>query len=243
MDILVILLFLIALPLGICWFLVVFSGKAKSRRAAECQEFALENALDYFPSGSAYLSHIRNSSCTIFKGVENDNLFQVTGSSGPFQAGGQECQSTLVIGDYSYTNQHDPGGAEDRRKYYTQTIFFLSVDSMDLPQFNLYPRGLGGNLATRMSGLKSVEFTSPPAFSKKFILSGTDEPAIRKCFLPAVLDFLATLPEGILLEGAGNSIVLYYKNRLAATAEYSSHKALLEKTARLFMAGQHGNQA
>lgn len=61
-------------------------------------------------------------------------------------------------------------------------------------------------------GLSGITFDHPE-FSKKYIAEGYDEDNIRAALNPAVLDWIASQTDNLVIEGRPNQMILYYENR------------------------------
>lgn len=119
-------------------------------------------------------------------------------------------------------------------EFHDQTAALVAAESLALPPFTLRPRTyieqaisratgevdarFGDQIddrvkqalddIARFSGLKQVEFATHPQFSEKYVLTGSDEAAVKAVFTPVLLDHLLTI-EPVSLEGAGSEFLLY----------------------------------
>ena len=65
--------------------------------------------------------------------------------------------------------------------------------------------------------LHDIDFPEAPNFSKRFLLRGAQEHAIRAAFNPAVLDFFEHHP-GMSAEGCGRQLIYYRADHLQRPA-------------------------
>jgi len=86
----------------------------------------------------------------------------------------------LCFFDYEYT----VGGVDDDDTY-TSTV---GMTSAELPVFQLSKEGLFDRIADVFTG-SDIDFTDHEQFSNRYVLKGCDEHAVRKLFMPEVLDF------------------------------------------------------
>ena len=79
-----------------------------------------------------------------------------------------------------------------------------------------------------------VNFDNHPVFSKKYILKGEDEAAIRCVFKKEVLNFLEQKEKKINIEGEKNRIIYYRLGKRIKPMEYKSFIEDAMKIADLF---------
>ncbi len=107
----------------------------------------------------------------------------------------------VKVFDYSYTIGH--GKERHTRR---QTVACFEVPSR-LPGFSLQPERLWHKLEEWL-GRKDMNFDAHPDFSKKYLLRGADEIAIRRLFDTRALEFFEGHP-GLCVEGDGNILIFY----------------------------------
>jgi len=66
--------------------------------------------------------------------------------------------------------------------------------------------------------LHDIDFPEAPNFSKRFLLRGAQEHAIRAAFNPGVLDFFERHP-GVSAEGSGSQLIYYRAGYLQQPAD------------------------
>ena len=91
------------------------------------------------------------------------------------------------------------------------------VRGLDLPAFELRPENALIRLASTF-GYQDIDFDSFPEFSKRYLLRGEDEAAIRSRFGPGVLQGLER-NLGWWIEGAGPLVLLYRQGKRVKPSE------------------------
>lgn len=110
----------------------------------------------------------------------------------------------VAIFDYSYVT-----GSGKQRRTWRQSVIGFRFEGRELPNFSLRPENVWHRMGTWL-GQQDIDFDSHPTFSRSYLLRGSDEPAIRELFAPAVLDFYEE-KTGLSTEGAGHTL-LYYRH-------------------------------
>jgi hypothetical protein len=124
--------------------------------------------------------------------------------------------AAVAVFDYAYT-VHSGSGKNRRDTVHTQSVLVCESEGLDLPAFRMEPEGLFERIGSAMGG-QDIDFPDAPAFSKAFVLQGSDEPGIRALFSGEKLDFLAG-HKGICLEGRGRRLITYrYGKRVSPKA-------------------------
>jgi hypothetical protein len=122
----------------------------------------------------------------------------------------------VAVFDYGYTTTSG-SGKNRRTTTHTQSVLVCDSERLDLPAFKMEPEGLFERLAGVM-GQQDIDFPDHPAFSKAFVLQGSDEAAIRALFSGEKLDFFSGR-KGMCLEGHGPRLICYrYGKRVAPKA-------------------------
>ncbi|MEE9158259.1 MAG: hypothetical protein V3U60_07735 [Gammaproteobacteria bacterium] len=101
----------------------------------------------------------------------------------------------------------------------TTTIVAFRSASLELPRFELYPKGTFGMVATAFGALV-VDFAWRPGFSGQFVLKGDkdrvgDEDRIRTVFTKEVMDFLSARPK--VSAGGNDQSLIYFVNGYRAS--------------------------
>jgi len=111
----------------------------------------------------------------------------------------------LVFCDYKYVTGH---GKRSRR--HSQSLVILTLNG-DCPNLLMMPEGIFSKVVQAF-GAADINFPSNPEFSKRFVLRGDDEDAIRERFNSDVLEFFEGCP-GVSLEVRDGELVFYRHNR------------------------------
>lgn len=116
--------------------------------------------------------------------------------------------------DFQYTT-----GAGRYQSFARQTVAGFGFPGAAIPQFQLGPQHWWQKVGDVVSH-HLIHFDSHPAFSKRFLLRGPDESAIRAFFTPPLLSYLETLPEkpAWTVEAAGPWLLIYVHKHRAKPA-------------------------
>lgn len=115
---------------------------------------------------------------------------------------GQTGAVSVRIFDYRYVS-----GAGKNSRTVAQTVILLNSDRLDLPRFALQPENIFHKIGQAF-GMKDIDFDLYPEFSKRYLLRGDDEEAVRNLFKSYVLEFLTRQP-GLHVEGAAQAMIIY----------------------------------
>ena len=108
----------------------------------------------------------------------------------------------VSIFDYQYTT-----GAGKHQHTWSQTVISLQPQGRNLPAFTMRPENVFHKLGSMM-GYQDIDFESNPVFSKKYLLRGPDDAAIRSVFTSRVLMFFESEP-GLCVEADGRKLIVY----------------------------------
>ena len=123
---------------------------------------------------------------------------------------GQFENTEFTLFDYWYKN---PGMSHT----YLVAVFPARYN---LPEFDLRPESIADKISEKF-GQKDIDFEMDREFSKRYLLSGTDEVAVRDLFNEGVRSFFNSIERNKIggVEGGGHSLVFYQWN-----ADYMSRK-------------------
>ena len=110
-----------------------------------------------------------------------------------------------VIFDLAYRNVGGSGGGGTTTSM--QTMYAVMSGELNLPGFYLRPEGAIEKTLNAVSRI-DIDFAERPDFSRRFLLYGEDESAIRRLFTPQKLDFFEKNPN-LCAFGRGNYLFLY----------------------------------
>ena len=108
---------------------------------------------------------------------------------------------TMVFG-YSYTT-----GSGKNRTTTRQSVVLNESDELDLPQFDMRPEHFLHKIGGAF-GYQDIDFPRHEQFSKKYLLRGRDETAIRSVFNDEVLAYFAS-NLNLSVEGRRGAFIVY----------------------------------
>ena len=108
----------------------------------------------------------------------------------------------VAIFDYRYTT----GSGKHKHTWNHSVVCFRFVGTV-LPVFSLRPENMGHKIG-QWFGSQDIDFDTHRTFSKRYLLRGSDEAAVRGIFKKDVLDFYEG-KMGLCTEGAGNTLLFY----------------------------------
>lgn len=117
-----------------------------------------------------------------------------------------------AIFDYCYTT----GGGKSAHRH-AQTIVLLPDGGRGLPDFSLSPENFMHRIAEAF-GYQDIDFPEFPDFSKRYLLRGPDEAAIRRAFTANTLAWLGGTT-GWHVQAAGGRLAIFREGRYTDTAE------------------------
>jgi hypothetical protein len=138
----------------------------------------------------------------------------------------------ITMFDYAYTIGY---GKSAQR--YNQTITRMQSTVLHLPVFSLYPETIFSKLG-KLFGGADINFPESPAFSKKYILRGPDEVAVRALFTPTILQFFEQR-QALTVDSAGDTLFLHRANRRTKPDQVESLIAEAKQVLALFFEAQN----
>jgi len=114
---------------------------------------------------------------------------------------------TVSLFDYTYVT----GSGKSSQKH-RQTVVCLSLPTLALPHFVLRPENVFHKIGG-VFGFHDIDFPEAPNFSKRFLLRGAEEHAVRAVFNPGVLSFFERHKD-MSAEGFGNQLIYYRASRI-----------------------------
>jgi hypothetical protein len=121
----------------------------------------------------------------------------------------------VSIFDYRYTV-----GSGKNSSTHRQTVVVFQSSLLNLPDFALRPEHVFHRIG-KAFGYQDITFDRYPLFSKKCLLRGSNEEAIRKIFHDGVLKFYEG-HQKLCTEGSGNQLVLYRTPKRVRPTEVSA---------------------
>jgi hypothetical protein len=108
----------------------------------------------------------------------------------------------VSIMDYRYTT-----GSGRNAHTWKQTVIVFQSPLLNLPSFALRPENLFYKIGA-VFGCQDIDFPSHPAFSRRYLLQGEDENAVRALFSNSLLSHYDR-SKGMSTEGAGDGFIFY----------------------------------
>jgi hypothetical protein len=104
--------------------------------------------------------------------------------------------------DYEYVI-----GSGKNRTIYRQSVLYFESGDLSLPFFSLRQENALYRLIS-VFGYQDIDFGNRPEFSKRYLLRGPDEQAVRNTFNDAALGFYEMNP-GTSTDGGGNQLFVF----------------------------------
>lgn len=109
-----------------------------------------------------------------------------------------------VVFDYKYVT----GGGKNQSTH-RQTVAGLRLGGASFPGFYLQPENLFHKIAA-LFGYQDIDFPDHPEFSRRYLLRGDNESAIRTLFSPTIIDMFESLSATRWsVEGSGEWLLVY----------------------------------
>lgn len=124
-----------------------------------------------------------------------------------------------AVFDYIYVT----GAGKNRQTHY-QTVTYLEPGNLRAPYFSLRPEGFFTKLLTAF-GYQDIDFGQRPEFSKRYLLRGQDEMAIRQTFTDSLLSFFETY-QGTSVDAGGNQLLVFRAGYRCPPQEVQNQLAL-----------------
>lgn len=112
----------------------------------------------------------------------------------------------LAIFDYQFTT----GSGKHAHTWHT-TVMQIQFDGPELPRFSLCQESVWHKIGG-LFGKNDIDFDTHPKFSRRHLLRGDDESAIREVFTPDILDYYEAHP-GLNTEVCGNTLLFYRQGK------------------------------
>jgi len=121
--------------------------------------------------------------------------------------------------DYVYVT-----GSGKNRTTHFQTVTYLEPANLRAPYFSLRPEGFFTKLLTAF-GYQDIDFGQRPEFSKRYLLRGQDEMAIRQAFNDQLLSFFETY-QGTSVDAGSNQLFVFRASYRCQPQEAQNQLAL-----------------
>ena len=130
--------------------------------------------------------------------------------------GGAHGKADLHIFDFRFRT-----GSGKNMKTWEQTVFMFISDQLGLPLFTVRPENVMHKIGS-VFGYRDINFPQHPLFSRKYLLQGQNEEAVREIFSSDVLSYFEMNP-GLSVEGSGNCLIIYRMSRLVQSTEMQEY--------------------
>lgn len=188
----------IIIGISVISVIVFFVGRRYERvRTEALAAAASEMGMTFYPKGDREVEKPLLSLRLFCRGRHRKFSNMMVGSSGEIR--------TAVFG-YRY----DTGSGKNQTSH-VQTVFSFESSQLDLPQFQLSPENIFQKIGQLM-GYQDIDFPDAPEFSKRFVLRGADESAVRQVFSMDVIRFFESM-RGVSVEADGNRLIFYRARR------------------------------
>ena len=116
--------------------------------------------------------------------------------------GGRAGDLDVSVFDYRYTT----GGGKNSSTW-RQTVMLFESDGLEFPQFALRPEHVFHKIG-QLFGYQDIDFATHEEFSKRYLLRGKDEDAVRNTFSSEALSFYET-DRTLSTEAQGRQLIHY----------------------------------
>ncbi len=120
----------------------------------------------------------------------------------------------VAVFDYAYTT-----GGGKHSQHWRQTVIFFERDDMSLPKFTLRPENIFHKIG-QVFGYKDIDFDSHPEFSKRYLLRGENEEAVRATFGDEARSFYESDLK-LSTEAAGPQLIHYRSGKRVSPDQIS----------------------
>ncbi len=186
---------------------LAISRRRERRRTEALSQAASQHGLS-FEGESASLATAESGAIHLFNiGHHRQSRNVMRGTSGGMD---------LVLFDYRYVT-----GSGKSQSTHEQTVAAFRVPGANLPGFELRHETMVEKIAS-VFGYQDIDFPDHAEFSRRYLLRGKDENAVRAAFSPALIDFFEQLAAGEKwwgVEGAGDSLVVFQPAKRAKPEE------------------------
>ena len=208
---------LVVLIGGIVVISVIVSNKMEKQRTDQLSRIAEEMGFSFEPDGAAVLTTGLSGLPVFNKGHSKKTKNVMTKMV-------RETEVTLL--DHYYTV-----GSGKHAQHYRHTVaIFHGDEDACFPEFQMQPENFFHKIGS-LFGYQDIDFDSHPKFSKRYLIRGSNEDAIRATFSQTVLDFFEQHPGKWLVESRANWVAAYNPSR----AKPDAIRQFLADTTKVFL--------
>ena len=199
---------IVILGVGISVISLVYSAWARRKRREALQQIAIEMGYSFTLEDKEFNAQITTASpLEILSKGRNRKAYNLLR--------GQKRDAQVLLFDYQYTT-----GNGKNNEIHRQTLGILSLEQAELVPFTLRGRGFFDKVAAKF-GQEEVQIDAAPEFSKKYLVKGSNEEAVRKVFTPRVVEFF-TQQKNLACEVVENQVLIYNPGRTVKPEEVRS---------------------
>lgn len=143
----------------------------------------------------------------------------------------------LTLFDHVYTVGYGKSSQQ-----YNQTVTRMQAPVLNLPAFVLFPETFFSKVG-KLFGGSDINFPEAPGFSKKFVLRGPDEAAIRAFFSPALIQFLERKQGSLAIDAAGDTLFVHRTAKRAKPEEIEAYVAEGKEILAQFFDAQNSSRS
>ena len=180
--------------------LIFIARSGSKKRAKAVESAAISMGFTYEGDGKNLVAQIGKAPIRLFSMGHSKVITNVLrGSDG------------ITIFDYQYTTG---SGRYSNTQY--QTVAAFTYPAASIPTFQFGPEHWYHKVGN-VVGFQLIRFDSHPSFTKRFLLRGPDESAIRSFFMPPLLSYFESLPEkpSWCIEATGPLLLVYVHSHRA----------------------------
>jgi hypothetical protein len=138
----------------------------------------------------------------------------------------------MFLFDYSYA----VGTIKNHDRSIGQTIIRMQSPLLRLPPFSISPENTFRKSA-KVFGYSDINLSKAPEFSRKYLLRGGDEAAVRQLFNGSIIQFFEQ-ERDLTLEAAGDLMFLYRYNKVVKAEEMGTFVEIGKRTLALLLQAQ-----
>lgn len=145
----------------------IFAMVADKKRQEAIQKLATDLGLEYLESLSTEDNEQFSHFTLANQGRSRQSTNVIVADSGDLR---------MTIFDYRFTT-----GSGRNSSTHRQTVVLIRSQTLHLPEFSIGPESVFHRLGEFL-GMNDIDFDDDPEFSRKFLLRGPDEAAVREFF-------------------------------------------------------------
>jgi hypothetical protein len=196
--------------------ILVWRGASESSRRKKVEALSYTLGFDYAAEDTSLLES-RFAALPLFSHGRRKRATNVLRRR---ESGGE----TLLF-DYRYTT----GSGKNSSTHY-QTVYAVHRPGLSLPELELRPENLLHRIGGAF-GYQDIDFAAFPEFSRRYLLRGKDEEAVRRAFTPALLQTLERRP-GWSLEASAETVIVFRRGKRPKPDELHTFATASEELVR-----------